>query len=176
MKTLVILADNFEEIEAFTVIDVLRRAGIDVTVAGLVSTVVVGAHGVRTIADKRLGEINTDKFDAMVLPGGPAYKAFLNSQAVINLLKDFDKKKKFIGAICASPSVLAKAGILDERIATIYPGMEGDIKKPRNEKVVIDGHIITSRSPGTAIEFSLKLAEIFSGKNTAEKVEKSLEI
>jgi len=176
MKTLILVADGFEEIEAFTVIDILRRSGVDVTVAGLISTVVTGAHEVRIIADKRLGELNTAEYDALVLPGGPGHKHLLNSQAAINLIKDFDKKKKFIAAICASPAVLAKAGVLDERIATIFPGMESQIPKPRDEKVVIDGHVITSRSAGTAMEFALKLSEIFSGKNTSTKVMESLYI
>ena len=170
MKALIILADGFEEIEAFTTVDVLRRAWVDVTVSGLVSTVVEGAHKVRTMTDSKITDVSPDSFDALILPGGPGYKNLLNSTTVLKMVQDFNKKNKIIAAICAAPAVLAKAGALDGKIATIYPGMESHLPRPRDAKVVVDKNIITSRSPGTAMDFALKLAEILTTKAGAKKV------
>lgn len=174
MRAVIILAEGFEEIEAFTVIDILRRAGVEVTLASLSSSVVESSRKVRTMADKRLAEINGDDYDALILPGGPGYKNLANSQAVLDLIKDFDKKKKVVAAICAAPSVLAKAGVLETRIAAIYPGMENQVPKPRDAKVVVDGNIVTAKSPGAAMDFALKLAEILAGKAAARKVKEDL--
>lgn len=176
MKSLILLTDGFEDIEAFSVIDILRRANLDITAAGVRSSVVVSAHGVRIMAEKRLNEINPDAYDTLILPGGPGYKDLSNSKTVISLIKDFDKKKKLIAAICAAPLVLEKAGILEKRIVTLYPGLEKRVSRPRDAKVVVDGHIITSRSPGTAIDFALKLTEIMAGKNVARRVRTELAI
>ena len=99
MKALIILADGFEEIEAFTTIDVLRRAGVDVTVSGLISTVVEGAHKVRTMTDSKITDITPDSFDALILPGGPGYKNLLNSTTVLKMVQDFNKKNKIIAYI-----------------------------------------------------------------------------
>ncbi|MEM7819540.1 MAG: DJ-1/PfpI family protein [Candidatus Aenigmatarchaeota archaeon] len=173
MKALVLFADGFEEIEAFTVVDVLRRANVDVTTVGLTSTVVEGAHKIRFIADKKIMDINPNDFDALILPGGPGYKNLANSNSVLEMINDFNKKKKIIGAICASPAVLAKAGILEDKIATIYPGMESELPRPRDAKVIVAENVVTSRSPGTAMEFAFKLAEILAGKNAARKIRES---
>lgn len=174
MKVLVLLANGFEEIEAFTIIDVLRRAKVDVYTVGLISNVVEGNQKIRTFTDLRFGDIDPDKYDAVILPGGPGYKHLLNSKAVTELLKNFDSKKKYIAAICVAPIVLAKAGIIDNRIATVYPGYEKQIPRPRDASVVIDENIITSRSPGTAMEFSIKLAEIFTGKKLEARLKEVL--
>lgn len=174
MSVLVILADGFEEIEAMTIIDILRRAGVDVVTVGLNSTTVDSAHRVRVMADKKLSDINPEDFDALILPGGPGYRNLLNSSAVIELVKSFDKNKKLVAAICAAPAVLAKAGILEEKIATIYPGMESELPRPRDAKVIVANNVVTSRGPGTAMEFALKLAEILTGANTAKKVREGM--
>jgi len=177
MKVLVPLAEGFEEIETATIVDVLRRADIDVTLAGLVSSIVEGAHGIKIVVDKKISDIDPDNFDAIVLPGGnPGYVNLSNSSTIIKIIKDFDQKKKIIGAICGAPVVLAKAGILNDRIATCYPGIEKNIPRPRDGRVVIDNNIITSKSPGTAIEFALKLVEIISGKKKAEKIKEELAV
>jgi len=174
-KVLVPLAEGFEEIEASSVIDVLRRADIDVTTAGLPSSMIKGAHDVTFITDKRFEELNLDKFDALVLVGGnPGYINLGKSQNIINAIKKFNKENKLVAAICASPSVLAKANILENRKATIYPGMERQIPRPRDGKVIVDGNILTSQGPGTSIEFALKLVEILAGKSVAENVKKGL--
>lgn len=174
MRAVIILAEGFEEIEAFATIDILRRANVEVTIASLSSSIVESSRKIRTMTDKRLAEIKVDDYDAVILPGGPGYKNLANSQAVLSLIKEFDKKKKIVAAICAAPSVLAKAGILETRIATIYPGMESQIPKPRDAKVVVDGNVVTAKSPGTAIDFAIKLAEILAGKAAARKVREDL--
>ncbi len=173
-KAFIILADGFEEIEALTVVDVLRRGGIQVTTVGLVSTVVEGSHYVKIITDKRLSEVDPDNFEMVILPGGPGYKKLSNSKVVLDILKRFDKKKKFIAAICAAPVVLARAGIINEKIVTVYPGLEKEVPRPRDASVIVDGNVITSRAPGASILFSLKLVEILTNKKIAEKIKKDL--
>ena len=175
MKVLVPLADGFEEIEAITIVDVLRRAGLDVVMAGLPGTMVRGSRNVKIIADAKMDDVNPDEFDALVLPGGdPGYKNLGQSQKILNMIRDFHSQGKLVCAICASPLVLAKAGILEDKKATVYPGLERDIPKPRGDRVVVDGNIITSQGPGTAIEFALKIVESLLGKDRAEMVRKQI--
>ncbi|HDD72652.1 MAG TPA: DJ-1/PfpI family protein, partial [Candidatus Aenigmarchaeota archaeon] len=169
------LAEGFEEIEAMTSVDVLRRAGFDVVTAGLPGTVVTGSRGVRIFTDKKLEDVNMDEFDALVLVGGyPGYLNLGRSRAVLDAIVNFNSKNKVIAAICGAPSVLAKAGILDEKKATIYPGMEREIPRPRGDRVVVDGNVITSQGPGTAMEFALKIVEVLGGKEKSEKLKRDL--
>jgi 4-methyl-5(b-hydroxyethyl)-thiazole monophosphate biosynthesis len=173
-KVFVPLAEGFEEIEAMAVIDILRRAGIDVVTAGLQGSIVKSSRNVKVIADKKIDDIKED-FDAIVLPGGnPGYLNLMKSQKIMKMIKEFDSKNKIIGAICASPMILAKLGILDNKKATIYPGMEKELPKPRSEKVIVDGNIITSQGPGTAIDFALKIVEILEGKSKADAIKKEI--
>jgi len=166
-KVMVPLADGFEEIEALTVVDVLRRIGIQVDTVGVVSSMITGSHGVRVMTDKKLAEVKED-YDAIVLPGGnPGYKNLARTSKLIEILKKMNSQGKLVAAICASPSVLAQAGILEGKKATIYPGMEKELPYPRDDKVVIDGNVITSQGPGTAIEFSLAIVEALVGKDKA---------
>ena len=176
MKTVLVpLANGFEEIEAIAIIDVLRRAGIDVVVAGIPGKIVKGAHQINITADTKLEDVKNESFDAIILPGGdPGYKNLLKSNLILNLVKRYDQGGKLVAAICASPMVLAKAGVLNNRLATIYPGMERDIPKPRDGKVVRDGNIITSQGPGTAMEFALALVEYLEGKDAADKLARVL--
>ncbi len=177
-KILVILAEGFEEIEAVSPIDILRRAGIDVVIAGLSGTQVTGAHGVRVNTDLTLDGIN-EEFDAVLLPGGSPGAANLSkSERVKNIIKDMYKKGKIIAAICASPVlVLAPTGILKGRTATCYAGMEKEFPpdvKFRDEKVVVDGNIVTSKGPGTAALFALKLVELLKGKDKEESLKSKM--
>jgi len=176
-KALVFLATGFEEIEALTVVDILRRAGVDVTVAGLTPNVTEGKHGVKVIPDKFIDEVNVDDFDAVVVPGGnPGYKNLRTDQRVIAMVKKAFNSNKIVAAICAGPTVLSDAGILEGKECTIYPGMDQELEagggKPTHDNVVVDGNIITSRGPATALQFALKLAEILAGKQAAETVSK----
>ena len=175
MRVLIPLAEGFEETEAVTTANVLRRAGFDVVLAGLPSSIMKGAHGIHIITDTKLDVINADDFDVLVLPGGsPGCENLAKSNKIAEIVKDFDAKEKNIAAICAAPSILAKLGVLDERRATIYPGMERDVPKPRDAKVIVDGHIITSQGPGTAIDFGLAIVEKNMGSAQANKVREEM--
>ena len=177
-KAIVILAEGFEEIEAVTCIDILRRAGIDLTVAGLNSDEVRGSRGLVVKPDQNLDQA-PGGFDACVLPGGmPGASNLAASKEVISMIKTMAGQGKLVAAICASPAVvLTAAGLLENRSATCYPGMEdsfGPKTAYKKESVVIDGNIITSRGPATAMEFGLTIAERLAGKETAAKVRKAI--
>lgn len=176
-KALVFLATGFEEIEALTVVDVLRRAGVDVTVAGLTPNVTEGKHGVKVVPDKSIDDVKVEDFDAVIAPGGnPGYKNLRKDPRVIAMVKKAFDSNKIVAAICAGPTVLSDAGILEGKACTIYPGMDQELEagggKPKHDIVVVDGNIITSRGPATALPFALKLAEKLAGKQTAEAVSK----
>ncbi len=174
-KALIILAEGFEEIEAVTPIDLLRRANINVTVAGLSSLQVQGARGrIKIIADTTLDKIS-DIFDIIILPGGmPGAENLSKSDKLKTILLNMHKTNKLIAAICAAPAVvLAPLGILNNKKATCFPGMENLFSPTtifKEEAVVIDGNIITSRGAGTAFEFSLALIEILAGKQTRDQI------
>lgn len=171
---LVVLAEGFEEIEAITPIDVLRRAGLEVTTVGVGGREVTGSHGITVVADTTIREI-AELPDAIVLPGGmPGAENLSRSGALRDLLKRMNDDGRPIGAICAAPAVaLAPTGILDGRTATCYPGFENHFGKAivfSDDRVVADGNVITSRGPGTALEFSLALAASLAGADTEKEV------
>jgi len=169
------LADGFEEIEATTTIDVLRRGGINVTTAGLQGTIVRGARGVKLITDMKMDDVNFDKYDGMILVGGdPGWKNLSMSKRIMDAVQKYHGSRKTLAAICAAPCILAKAGVLADKRATVYPGMERDIPRPRSDKVIADGHIITSQGPGTAVDFALKIVEMVEGKERVAKVKKDI--
>ena len=170
-NALIILADGFEEVEAVTVIDLLRRAGVVVNVAGLSGKNVTGLHNIVVVADMDLKSVLERDYNMLILPGGgPGTAALAASAETLELVRRYDKNGAYIAAICAAPTVLAKAGILDGREVTSYPGTENafDGKFYKTDAVVVSGHIITSRAPGTAITFALTLAEILTGKESAD--------
>jgi 4-methyl-5(b-hydroxyethyl)-thiazole monophosphate biosynthesis len=177
IKALVFLATGFEEIEAVTIVDILRRGSIEVTTAGLTPAPIEGAHKLKIFCDKSVDEISGQEFDAIICPGGaPGYKNLRKDSRVIRIIKNAYEQKKVVAAICAAPAVLSDAGILENKKCTIYPGMEDELIKgkgtPKPENVVVDGKIITSKGPATALEFALKLVEILAGKQVAEVVSK----
>jgi 4-methyl-5(b-hydroxyethyl)-thiazole monophosphate biosynthesis len=174
MNILVPLVNGFEEIEAISVVDVLRRAGFNVVIAGIPNTMLIGDSGLKMIADCKIDNISPEQFQAIVLPGGSGYARLGQSKKVMEMLRDFNQKNKLIAAICFSPVLLAKEGLLDNRRATVYPGKERELPKPRGERVVVDGNIITSQGPGTAMEFALKIVETLAGKPKAESLRKGL--
>ena len=176
-KALVFLATGFEEIETVTVVDVLKRAGVDVTVAGLAPNVTEGKHGMKIVPDTSIDDVHVDDFDAVVVPGGnPGYKNLRNDPRVITIVKKAFGSNKLVAAICAGPTVLSDAGVLEGKACTVYPGMDKELEagggKPKHAIVVVDGNIITSRGPATALPFALKLAEMLAGKQVAEEVSK----
>ncbi len=178
-KVLVPLADGFEEIEAMAIIDVLNRAGNDVVVAGLFDNEVEGANsGLKVLVHDLLKDVNPDDFDIMVLPGGlPGAEHLAKSELVQEYIKRMNEKGKMVGAICAAPWALKEAGVLEGKKHTNYPGFEektGTEGYIPDQKVVIDGNVVTSRGPGTAICFALELVRLLNGEETYKQLKEGL--
>lgn len=172
-KVCVVLADGFEEIEAITIIDVLRRAEIDVITLGVDDRDVTGAHGIPVFADRILDEASGDDWDMVILPGGlPGAHTLRDHSGVQALIRKQHERSRPLAAICAAPIALGKAGVLRGRKATSYPGFETELTGAdyQDDRVVIDGDIITSRGPGTALEFSLALAAHLKDRATADRL------
>lgn len=160
MKVLVLLADGFEEIEAITSIDLLRRAGIYVNLASITGKKEIrGSHDIVVLADSLLEEVDGNEYEALVLPGGlPNAYTLRDDKRVISLVKDFNEKGKILAAICAAPCVLQKAGVLKGKKATSYPSFLDKKKVDYQEKKsVVDLNIVTGNGVGGAIDFSLAL-------------------
>ena len=168
-KIVVPIAAGFEEIEAVAVIDVCRRAGIEVIVAGVDGDIIKGANNIVLKTDCSIDDVNADDLDMIVLPGGLGGTNVLSSnQTVQNLLKKMKVDEKLIGAICAAPIALNKAGVLNQKY-TCYPSVEDQIRidgYTKSEKVVIDGKVMTSRGPGTSICFGLEIVKALVDKET----------
>ncbi len=174
-KSFVFLADGFEEIEAISPIDIMRRAGMEViTVSIYDHHTVVGAHGVPVTADTIISEIDCTDADWLICPGGLPGAQYLHESAILNdiLLNHYNAGGN-IAAICASPAlVLAPLGIIDNRFATCYPGMEEFCSNAtmKDSYVVTDNNVTTGQGPAAATEFGLKIVEISLGKEVAESV------
>ena len=178
-KVLVPLAEGFEEIEAISIIDLLRRAGITVVTASLGAKAVKAAHDITVQADKTLDEALSDDYDMVVLPGGmPGSEHLDQDKRVHGVLAKMVESGKFVGAICAAPKVLGNGGLLKGKKATSYPGFVDKMNLPgvtyTGAPVECDGKIITGRGPGTAMDFSLALIEALLGKEKRDSVEKAL--
>jgi 4-methyl-5(b-hydroxyethyl)-thiazole monophosphate biosynthesis len=171
-----VLAQGFEETEAVTFIDLLRRAGVTVTVLGLDSREVTGARNIMVSADSLFNEF-TGPFDGIVLPGGmPGTKNLANSASLLDLIRATYKQGGLCAAICAAPTVLAKTGVLSGHKATCYPGCEKELAGATfvEEAVVRDRNIITSRGVGTAIPFALELISYLVNPEASAKVRESI--
>ena len=171
-RALVPLADGFEEIEAVTVIDVLRRAGVDVTVAGLEEGPRRGSRGVVVVPDRPLTDVVDQEFDVIVLPGGlPGATHLRDDERVTAMLRRALDGGRLVAAICAAPTVLAAAGMADGRRMTCHPSVEDAMRDAgaalAGDRVAVDGPFVTSQSPGTAMEFAFRLVELLCG---ADKV------
>ena len=177
-RVLVPLAEGFEELEAVTIIDILRRAGIDVVVASLAGSPVTGSHGIRLAADTPLGALAEQDFDMIALPGGmPGADHLKKDPRIAEIIRRLHGAGRPVAAICAAPMVLAAAGVLDGRRATSYPGFLEDAGNTTvvGDAVVIDGGVITSRGPGTALDFALALVEELAGRDARLAIEARLE-
>ncbi len=164
----VLLANGFEEIEAVTIIDVLRRAGVEVKAAALEGDSVLGSHDIRVTADCGIGELDVDALDAVVLPGGmPGAEKLRDDARVKQLLVAAAGAQKLVCAICAAPIALDAAGVIGGRRATSYPGFVLEDAEYSTDRVVEEDHIVTSRGPGTALEFSLALVRRLVGHEKA---------
>ena len=177
-RVLVPLAPGCEELEAVTIIDLLRRAEIEVVVAGLIDGVITASRGVRLLPDVSLDEALNQDYDMIVLPGGlPGSDHLANDERIIKILRAMNESGRFVGAVCAAPKVLVRSGVLDGKQATAYPGVLKAELHPEitDAAVTRDGSVITSRSAGTVMDFALELIEALSGKTIRQNVESSLE-
>jgi len=177
---LVPLAQGCEELEAVSVIDLLRRAQIEVVTAGLVPGPVTASRGTVLLPDMTLDEALARDYDMLVLPGGQPGATHLEQDArIIALLKEMSAQGRYTAAICAAPKVLAAAGVLDGKRATFFPGSLNHDEYPavriETRAVIADDKIITSRGPGTAMDFALTLIQVLSGKEKRDQVETALQ-
>lgn len=178
-SVLVPLAEGCEELEAVTILDCLVRAGINVVSAGLTEGSVRCSRGTVLLPDMTLDEALSQEYDMLVLPGGlPGATHLEEDSRIIALLKKMAKNHQFIAAICAAPKVLARAGLLNGKVATSYPGIIDKMSIPglqySSRSVVRDGQLITSRGPATAMDFSLELIELLAGAEKRKEVEQAL--
>jgi 4-methyl-5(b-hydroxyethyl)-thiazole monophosphate biosynthesis len=178
-RVLVPLAQGCEELEAVTIIDLLRRAGVEVVAAGLDEGLVKCSRGVVLMPDASLDEVLDQDFDMVVLPGGlPGADHLRDDPRIQALLRRMAEQGRYTAAICAAPKVLASAGLLDGREATAYPGVLSAEALPATRvletAVVRDGGVITSRGPGTAMDFALALIEALLGAEQRAAVEAPL--
>ena len=177
-KIAVMFADGYEEIEALTVVDMVRRAGVECSMVSVYGDEkVTGSHGISVEMNQKLSEVDFDSLDMIVLPGG--MPGTLNLEASEELMKkvdDFYQKGKYVAAICAAPSIFGHRGILKGRKACSYPGFEKDLEGANccEDKVCVDGNVITSRGMGTAIEFSLAIITKLCGEEKAEGLAKAI--
>ena len=174
----VFFAEGFEEIEALTVVDVLRRAEIRTHMIGISGSSVTGSHGITVHMDGTIKDI-TSLSDALmlVLPGGmPGAKHLMEHASLKNLLVEAYEADTYLAAICAAPIVLSQHGLLKGRRVTCYPGIEAQLKDfvHEDQLVVQDGTLITGKGPGAAMAFSLKLVEILKGHKVKEKLESAM--
>ncbi|MBN1571389.1 MAG: DJ-1/PfpI family protein [Acidobacteria bacterium] len=171
------LANGFEEIEAVTLIDVLRRAGFSVITCGLTGLQVCGAHNVTVAADIMISEALKDRWDLVVLPGGMPGATNLREDARVGkLLEQTVQADGYVGAICAAPIVLAHFGFVKGKKATSYPGFGNQMPEATycEDRVVCDGKVLTSRGPGTAMEFALAITELLAGCIKADEIRKQM--
>lgn len=184
-KVLVILAPGFEEIEGITIIDVLRRAGAQVTVAGTITGPIEASRQTRHLADAVLDDIHPESYDMLVLPGGQPGTNNLRAHPLVRATVEYFRVSgKKMAAICAAPSVLAAFGVLEGKRYSCHPtaaGLVQESEKPSGKaiydpaaRVVVDGNVITSLSAGSAMEFALTLVEVIYGPEKAVEVNKGL--
>lgn len=162
-KIALLVANGFEEIEALTVVDVMRRANEHCDIVSIGDIEVVGSHNIKVLADKRLDD-EIKNYDMLILPGGlPGATNLQSSKHVIDIVKYFNDNNKYIAAICAAPIVLKTAEVIKGKNITSYPGYEEELQGANyinNEDVVVDGNIITSRGPATTLPFAYEILKI----------------
>lgn len=173
----VLLADGFEEIEALTPVDMLRRAGLEVLTVGITSKIAVGAHGISVICDKLPEEIDLDMISTVILPGGMPGSLNLDASPFTDaILESVNARGGRIAAICAAPLVLGRRGLLEGRRATCYPGFENELvgATVTDEPVITDGNITTARGMGVALDFSKELISLLVTKGKAEELSSAI--
>lgn len=175
-RVLLFLAENFEEIEALTVVDVLRRAGVQCDMCSLKDEYVKGSHGIEVKSDITLDDIDARAYEAVVLPGGPGTDNLKNNVRVLQLVKDFYMSGRLTAAICAAPVVLAEAGIVNGLNLTSYPSVKNSLNNCiyKEDVVVSDHNLLTSRGPATALPFSYALLEALGLENEAAELREGM--
>ncbi|MBE5881586.1 MAG: DJ-1/PfpI family protein [Lachnospiraceae bacterium] len=177
-KICVFLAEGMEEIEALTVVDLCRRAGIELSTVSITdSRMVTSSHGITVQADEVLSDINFDEVDMIVLPGGmPGTLNLEACQLLMEQVEAFDKQGKYLAAICAAPSIFGHKGMLEGRSACCYPSFETELRGAQVSRnpVEVSGHIITSRGMGTAIDFALSIVARMKGQSCADEIKKAI--
>lgn len=177
-KLAIFFAEGYEEIEGLTVVDICRRCGLEidmVSVTGAES--VTGSHGISVKMDKDFAEVDFEQYDMLVLPGGmPGTKNLEAHEGLMAQVDTFFESGKYVGAICAAPSVLGHRGILKGRKACCFPGFESHLEGAQvsMQPVEVDGNVITSRGMGTAIDFALAIVSVFCGNDVAENMAKTI--
>lgn len=179
MKSIAVqLAPGFEEIEAITIIDVLRRANLDVTTISMTDNLtVVGSHNIPIIADKLFDEVDYSEMDMLILPGGiPGASHLDNHSGLRDQILDFNKHNKMLGAICAAPLVFGHLNLLNGKQAVCYPGLEKELKGAiiSKEPTVLSDNIITGRGVGATLQFSLKIVETLVSKEKANSLAEAM--
>ena len=179
MKVILFLAEGFEEVEALTVVDYLRRKSILVdTISITDNETVKGAHDIIVITDKKIDELKeVDSYDGVVIPGGmPGASNLRNDNKVIEIIRTMNDSGKLVASICAGPMVLERAGVIKGKKVTSYPGYEDVLKDSiyQEESVVIDGNIITSRGPSLAVEFAIEIIKYLRGHEKAEELKRDI--
>ena len=178
-SVLVPLAPGCEELEAITITDLLVRAGIKVTTAGLDDQPVRASRGACLVPDTSIDKVLNETYDMIVLPGGlPGADHLRDNEDVLQLLRRHAQSGQYVAAICASPRALAAAGVLDNKTITVFPGALNAVDLPSTQindtAVEVDGKVITSRGPGTAMDFALTLIELLAGRTKRDEVEQQL--
>ncbi len=176
-RVLVPLANGFEEMEAVIIVDILRRAGVEVVTAGLTDGVLEASRKTRHLPDTTLDQVARERFDAVVLPGGqPGTNHLRDDPRVRECLLRHARDGCLVGAICAAPIVLHSAGLLTGRRVTSHPSVREHLAGAHylEDRVVVDGKIVTSRGPGTAFEFAYKLADLLRGPGVAEEMNRAV--
>jgi 4-methyl-5(b-hydroxyethyl)-thiazole monophosphate biosynthesis len=172
MRAMVPLAEGFEEIEAVTIIDILRRGHIDVTVAGVGGMRPAGSHQISIECDAPIEACLGEQYDAVVLPGGPGTRVLRESAAVRDVITLHARRGALVAAVCAAPTVLEAAGLLEGNRATSHPDHARELKSCRyvEDDVVEDGNIITSRGAGTSIAFAAAVVKRLAGEDAARDI------
>lgn len=174
----VFLADGFEEVEALAVVDMLRRAKIEMQTVGITGKIVTGAHNIPVTSDITGQEATTQGLDMVVLPGGVPGTPNLEKSAVVQSMIDFAiQNDKWVAAICAAPSILGHKGLLKGKNATAYPTFQDQLEGAylSEEYVCVDGKIVTGRGAGVAVDFGLKLVELLCGKACSDEIRASIQ-
>ena len=166
----VLMVDGFEEIEAIEPIDIMRRAGLNVVTVGVKSQTVKGAHNITIKTDILIDDVNTEDMELLMLPGGPGHTELEADERVHNLIDYAANKKIYIAAICASPSIIGKKGLLKGKRATCFPGFEEYLigAEVMSDKVVVDGKIITGKGAGAAGDFGFEIVKLLKGEEIAD--------